>query len=114
MKNNNEWESKAEQALNSLNGMQRASANPFLYTRIMARIEEKKNSWIKAMNFLSRPVIAVGITALFITLNALVAFKHPADEKTAAQQNQQNAEQSVEVEYATVNYSLMELNSSDK
>ncbi len=110
MKNN--WEEKAEQAMDSLNGLQRAVANPYLYTRIKAHIEEQQNKWVKLAGFISRPVIAISAAVFFIAINAWVVVKHPLTE-TAAKPSVE-AEQAFEPEYATLNYSLGESNTNEK
>ncbi|MFT3902467.1 MAG: hypothetical protein QM727_04810 [Niabella sp.] len=64
-----------ERILNSLDGMSRAEANPFLYTRIMARMEkEEKNLWSRISDVLAKPMVAIaslvvvlGINVYFIT-----------------------------------------------
>jgi hypothetical protein len=113
MENYNNWEQKAEEALNSLDGIQRAVANPFLYTRVIARIDEQKNSWSNIINFISRPVIAISATAIFIGINALVVFRHPQVQQMSKSTSTES-EQAFESEYATVNYTLAEANNNDK
>jgi hypothetical protein len=110
MKNN--WEEKAEQALESLNGLQRAVANPFLYTRIKARIEEQQNKWVRLAGFIGRPAIAITAAVFFIAINAWVVVKHPLSD-TAAKPSAE-AEQAFEPEYATLNYTLAEQNTNEK
>ena len=108
MEKNNDWEQKAEQALRSLNGIQRASANPFLYTRVMARIDNQRNSWSQVINFISRPVVALSATAIFIAVNAWVIVQHPKEQPTAKKSSSLDSEIAFEAEYATVNYTLAE------
>ena len=110
MKNN--WEQQAEKALASLDGLQRASANPFLYTRIMARIERQQNKWAKVAGFISRPVIALSATFLFVVINAWVVINHPLNKQVV--KSGQETEQAFEPEYAAMNYSLGDVNTSDK
>ena len=110
MKNN--WEEKAEQALESLNGLQRAVANPFLYTRIKALIEEQQNKWVRLVGFISRPAIAISAAVFFIGINTWVVLKHPLND-TAAKPPAET-EQAFEPEYATLNYTLAEQNTNEK
>ena len=110
MKNN--WEQQAENALESLDGLQRASVNPFLYTRIMARIERQQNKWAKIAGFISRPVIALSTTLLFIGVNAWVVIKHPLSKPVV--KSAMETEQAFEPEYANINYSLGDVNTSEK
>ncbi|MES2646626.1 MAG: hypothetical protein V4717_07130 [Bacteroidota bacterium] len=108
----NEWENKAEEAMNSLDGLQRATANPYLFTRVMARIEEQQNKWAVLANFISRPVIALSVTVFFVAINTWMIVKHPINSQLAKPVTE--VEQSLEPEYANVNYSLAEVNSSEK
>jgi Na+/proline symporter len=108
----NEWENKAEETLNSLAGLQRASANPYLFTRIMARIEEQQNKWSLLANFISRPVIALSVTCFFVAINTWMIVKHPLKSQVAKPVTE--VEQTLEPEYANVNYSLGEVNTTEK
>ena len=59
-----------EQTLQSLDGAKRAQANPFLFTRIKARMNKKANGWEEGIfSFVSRPVIAVAILLLVMAVN---------------------------------------------
>ncbi|KYP15806.1 hypothetical protein [Flavihumibacter sp. CACIAM 22H1] len=57
--------------LSSLDGLERASANPHLYTRIRAKLDQELSSWSWIAAFLSRPVVAIGLVAVIIILNIL-------------------------------------------
>lgn len=108
--NSNNLEARVNSALSSLDGVQRASANPFLYTRVRARIDEQKSPWAKAARFISQPVLAFSAAALFVSINVWVAVSNN-EEKTSAKTVA--VDQAFDTEYATVNYSL-EANTSDK
>ena len=59
-----------EQTLQSLDGAKRAEANPFLFTRIKARLNKKANGWEEGIfSFVSKPVIAVAILLLVMAVN---------------------------------------------
>ena len=67
---------EVEKTLNSLDGIQRAAANPYLFTRITARLEgEEKSFWSRALTFLSRPSVAVPAIVLTILINTAVFFE---------------------------------------
>ena len=112
MKNYNDWEQKAAGALNSLDGIQRAAANPFLYTRIMARLEYQQNSWSKVVNFIGRPAIAISATIIFISINVAAILQNQKGRPLSKAANE--TELAFESEFATVNYSLVEANNNDK
>lgn len=59
---------QVEEILQSLDGMNRAEANPFLYTRIQARLDmgsSEKNAW----GWIRKPVFSFATLSLLIILN---------------------------------------------
>ena len=59
-----------EQTLQSLDGAKRAEANPFLFTRIQARMNKKTSRWEeRTFSFLSKPAIAFAIVILVMAVN---------------------------------------------
>ena len=108
----NDWEQQAEKALASLDGLQRASSNPFLYTRIIARVGRQQNKWARIASFISRPAIALSAAIFFLGINAWIVINHPLS-KTVVKSGQET-EQAFEPEYATINYSLGDVNTSEK
>jgi len=109
---NNHLEQQIDRAMNSLDGIQRASANPFLYTRVKAAIDEQNGTWAKFAGLFNRPAYAFTMAALFIGLNVWVAVNRPAQEPATVVNN--DGEQAIAAEFATVNYSMSDLNSTDK
>lgn len=59
-----------EKTLQSIDGMKRAEANPFLFTRIKARMQKNNNGWERTFSFVSRPAIALAIVILVMAVNA--------------------------------------------
>lgn len=82
--------SKAEKILNSLDGITRAQARPYMYTRVMARLQEENSFWGRTTGFLTRPVIAFACLSAVILVNVFTVIK--AD---FAQQQQQEEVASV-------------------
>lgn len=69
--NDKNIENQIEEALKSFDNIQRASPNPYLLTRINARLNGR-NIWEKTAFFISRPsVMALGLS-LIITINLTV------------------------------------------
>jgi hypothetical protein len=93
MKNNEHINRLTEEALNSLDGAGRATAKPYLLTRINARMQrqnEKESSWDNALKFISRPAVALAGLCLIIGINAMVvSYNYPG--KTSAAQDEQYA-----------------------
>jgi len=58
-----------EQTLQCLDGVKRADANPFLFTRIKARMDRKANIWERAFSFISKPAIAVAFVVAVMAVN---------------------------------------------
>ena len=112
MKNENDWKRRAEEAINSLDGIQKVASNPFLYTRIKEKLLDQQNKWARTANFIGRPVIVFSVTALFIGINAWAVMKHPIEE--IAKPAQQEREQAFDQDFATIGYSFMEANNAEK
>ena len=64
-----DYQLKVLETLDSLNGIQRAEAKPFLFTRIQARLmdEAEDSFWSRAVEFFSKPV-----TIAFLVLSILI------------------------------------------
>jgi hypothetical protein len=70
-----------EETLDSVNGIQRAEAKPFLLTRIQARMNSSTTSvWDKAGWFISRPAVAFAGLCLIILLNLIVIMNTPGSD----------------------------------
>lgn len=74
MVNKEHIENEVDKTLQSLEGIKRAQPNPYLFTRIMARMH-KHNGWEKVTYFIARPVIAFAVLLFVIVINALVVFQ---------------------------------------
>jgi len=75
---------KVEQALNSLDGAQKASPGPFFFTRVQARLQKQRsNRWELVTSFITRPAVALGGLCIVILLNA-VAFYFRAESNGSA------------------------------
>ena len=77
--------------LNSLDGVQKASPEPFLFTRIMARIQSSDdNSWARVLKFVSKPAFALAIAIIFLFINGYILVSQfrntvaPKEESTQA------------------------------
>ena len=73
MKNDENIAQRIEHALNSIDGLKRATPKAFLFTRIQARLDNIiKSRWENTALFISRPlVMALGL-CLIITVNISV------------------------------------------
>jgi hypothetical protein len=96
MKDKRHIQQEVDKTLDSFEGIQRASANPFLFTRIRATLQkEEKNVWSQVFAFISRPAIAFAGIAIAIVINAVVFF----ESRSQPLQNTQDEEQVFASEY---------------
>lgn len=84
-------QSRIDAILNSTDGIQRAEANPYLYTRIMAKLGEEKSVWASISGFITRPAVVLCTLCLLIILNVFVVVNSKEDAATqTAQSNNLN------------------------
>ena len=69
-----DMENKLENALNSFDGIQRATPQPYFYTRLRARMS-KDREWGGIINVISRPVFAVAVVCAVLLMNTWVFFR---------------------------------------
>ena len=79
-------ENKIDEILGSLDGVQCAEARPFMYTRVMARLQEDdiKDVWGRAVAFIARPVVALACLTAVIATNLFFVIDTERSEKEAA------------------------------
>lgn len=75
MKDKNQIEKHVNEAMDSLDGMSRASANPFLFTRVEARLRQGgRSAWDKVTSYISRPSVALAMLCMVILSNTAVMY----------------------------------------
>ena len=93
MKQRNDIGKKVEEALNSLDGIQRATPQPWLFSRVKGRLirQEEKTMWETLGSFLSRPAIAIAGLCLILMLNGFLLFNQQKESSstTVISQNEQ-------------------------
>jgi hypothetical protein len=70
-----------ESTLQSLDGVKRAEANAFLFTRIKARMNKKSNGWEDIFSFVSKPVIAIAIVVIVMAVNGWALWGSNSNEE---------------------------------
>ena len=92
MKAGKNIESRVEDTLNSLEGIQRAEPQPWLYARIMKKLpgEEDRSVWGFIGSFLARPTVAIAGLCLILVLNGYLLLKE--ENKSDAIVNEQSIE----------------------
>ena len=104
MRNKEEIQYEIDKTLQCLDGIKRAEANPFLYTRIKARMQ-KDSGWEKVISFITRPAVVFTTLIILIAINGLTFF-NTADENSTTE-NESFATTDFDEEYnlvSTINY----------
>ena len=81
-------EKLVEETINSFDGAERATAKPFLLTRINARMQNQpgaQNTWAKAGALLGTPRVALAGLLLILALNATIIIKNTNTDNTIVQ-----------------------------
>ena len=80
---------RVEDALNSLDGIERASVQPWFFTRLNARLQKDESSmWSSIGTFLARPAVAMGAICLVLALNLSILLSSKDEGSTMAQSGQ--------------------------
>ena len=75
MKQQSDIEKRVEDALNSLDGIQRAEPQPWLFSRVKGRLlKEEKTGWETISSFLSKPAVAIAGLFLILGLNGVLVY----------------------------------------
>jgi hypothetical protein len=88
---NENLNSKIDKAMQSLDGIEKASPRPFFFTRLEARMKKQRNGWEKLSYFLSKPVVAIACICLIIMINAAVILSSSNLKNSTDQQNNELA-----------------------
>ncbi|MDP4262711.1 MAG: hypothetical protein Q8941_09290 [Bacteroidota bacterium] len=94
MKKHPDINEKVEEALNSLEGIQKAELQPYFYTRLTARLQRnEKTLWERMGSFLAKPAVAGVCLCVILVFNAFILFRHNSGAKNslsiAGTQNEQ-------------------------
>lgn len=75
---NMKWvEKEVEAAMSSFEGLRRAEAPHFLFTRVEASLNKAgKGFWYNFALFLSRPVVTIAMVLAILCLNTLAYYNH--------------------------------------
>jgi hypothetical protein len=82
---------KIDEAMQSLDGLEKASPRPFFFTRLEGRMQKQKSRWEALSSFLSKPVIAIACICLIIMINATVILSSSNLKNITDQQNNELA-----------------------
>jgi len=100
-------EQEMEAILNSFDGVEKASPTPFLYTRLMARMQESDdNIWSRILQFITKPVFAVGITLVFLLINAYILL----NQYSSSVEQAEESTQTLALEYTSLTSTIYDNN----
>ena len=68
-------QNKIDSALNSLDGMKKASAPNFFYTRLQVRLEGNQNETVFGWFHFARPALLIVTLSLFLMMNTFMIAK---------------------------------------
>lgn len=89
MKQGNDIEKRVDDALNSLDGIQRAEPQPWLFSRVKVRLmQEEKTAWGMVGSFLARPAIAIAGLCFVLMLNGFLLFNQDKASSSTILTNQ--------------------------
>lgn len=92
MKSNSEINRKIQETLDSFEGIQRASAPDFFFTRLQGRLyKETRSTWELVGSFITRPVVFATLLSLVLLTNFFVVYKEELNATSQA-----NMERTVE------------------
>ena len=84
MKQRKDTEKRVEETLNSLDGIQRAEPQPWLFSRVKRRLmQEEKTAWGVIGSFLARPAIAIAGLCFILILNGFLLFNQEKESSVA-------------------------------
>lgn len=92
MKNKN-GNAKTDDIINSLDGIKKAAAPDFFYTRLKARME-KEYSTGKRIKWMVKPVYALAILVVIVVVNATIIFRNNAEDVNAMNTDNENVQAS--------------------
>lgn len=78
---------KIDEAMQSLDGIEKASPHPFFFTRLEARMQRQKSNWEIISSFVTRPAIVFASICLIIVINAAVILSSSSFDTSSSQQN---------------------------
>ena len=86
MKQRNDIGKRVEETLNSLQGIQRATPQPWLFSRIKKRLaeDEDRTVWGTVGGYLGKPAIAIAGLCVILMVNVFLVFNNQQNENAAS------------------------------
>ena len=99
MKQIPDMERKIEKALESLDGIQRATPQPYFFTRLKARLDRKERDWAGITGFISRPAYALAMICVVLLINTWAVMNSGGQSTSQVNPIQVAADQQLPDEY---------------
>jgi hypothetical protein len=114
MKDKSSIEQNIDNALNSIEHIDRATPVPFFYTRLMARLNRNdQSSWSKLAGFIARPAIAFATILLVIFINFFAIYTNTDTINTDTINNSTDKTELTAVdEYSQVSSTIYDIENS--
>ena len=91
MQQRDDIEKRIDDTLNSFDNMRRAEANPFLFTRIQARLQQTRSGLERVVLLAGKPAFAFLVLVIVLFTNMVVVLKGSADGSAVTQEQAQFA-----------------------
>ena len=91
MRDMNDINKRVEDTLNSLDGITRAEANPFIYTRIQARLQRSRGGVERLVSLAGKPAFAFMLLLVVLSTNVFVMLNGSSETTTSSQTQTQFA-----------------------
>jgi len=104
----NNIQKEVEKTLQSIDQISRAAANPFLFTRIKAKMQRESNVWERIVSFVTKPAIAVVVLVVIFVTNGWFVLQ-AQHQRVTSDSSQVATAYDVSAEYSmftTTNYEL--------
>ena len=81
-------EKKVEEAMDSINFIHRAHPSPYFFTRVLSKLENRKETLLDKWNsLLLKPSLAMAVLGIIILLNAMVIYYNFSQSKISNDQS---------------------------
>jgi hypothetical protein len=91
MQHGDDIEKRIDDTMGSLDNMRRAEANPFIFTRIQARLQQSRSGLERVIILTGKPAFAFLVLVIVLVTNMVVMLKGSADASAPTQEQTQFA-----------------------
>ncbi|MGL6268877.1 MAG: hypothetical protein ACRC2O_13185 [Chitinophagaceae bacterium] len=100
-------EQEIEAILNSFDGVEKVAPSPFLFTRVMARMQDSDdNIWSRILQFITKPAFALGIALVFLMINLYILL----NQNSGSVEQADESTQTLALEYTSLTSTIYDNN----